>query len=56
MLFSKNLNKNTGLFHLTGICLAPPPEPETISKLFDVLFLGGNLFFPKRWLDKRQER
>jgi hypothetical protein len=55
-LSSKNLNKNTGLFHLTGIELAPSAQPDMISKLLDVLFLGDNFVFRKRWLDKRQKR
>jgi hypothetical protein len=55
-LFSKDLYENTGLFHLTGVRLAPPAEPESASKLFHVLYLGGNLFLRKRRLDKRQER
>ena len=55
-LSSKNLNKNTGLFHLAGIELAPSAQPDMISKLLDVLFLGDNFVFRKRWLDKRQKR
>jgi hypothetical protein len=33
ILSSKNLNKNTGLFHLVGMELATSAQPETISKL-----------------------
>ena len=55
-LSSKNLDKNTGLFHLAGIELAPSAQPDMISKLLDVLFLGDNFVFRKRWLDKRQKR
>jgi hypothetical protein len=56
VLSSKNVNKNTGLFHLAGIELAPPAQSETLSKSLEVLFLGSNLFFRERWFDKRQER
>ena len=56
ILSSKNLNKNTGLFHLAGIELAPSAQPETISKLPNVLFLADNFFFREWWLNKRQER
>jgi hypothetical protein len=55
-LSSKNLNQNTGLFHLAGIELAPSAQSETLSKSLEVLFLGSNLFFRERWFDKRQER
>jgi hypothetical protein len=55
-LSSKNVNKNTGLFHLAGIELAPSAQSETLSKSLEVLFLGSNLFFRERWFDKRQER
>ena len=50
ILFSKNLNKNTGLFHLARIELAPSAQPDTISKLLDFLFLDDNFVFRKRWL------
>src|SRR6476620_11291349 len=56
ILFSKNLNKNTGLFHLARIELAPSAQPETISKLPNVLFLADNFFFREWRLNKRQER
>jgi len=41
-LSSKNLNKNTGLFHLAGIELAPSAQAQAISKLLDVLH-GGDV-------------
>jgi hypothetical protein len=56
ILSSKNVNKNTGLFHLAGIELAPFAQPETMPKLLDALSLGNNFFFREWWLDKRQER
>ena len=55
-MFSENLNQNASLGHFIGIALAPLAKPETNSKLLDVLLFGDNLFFGKRWFDKRAER
>jgi hypothetical protein len=56
ILFSENLNQNASLGHFIGIALAPLAKPETNSKLLDVFLFGDNLFFGKRWFDKRAER
>ena len=56
ILFSENLSQNASLGHFIGVALAPLAKPETNSKLPDVLLFGDNLFFGKRWFDKRAER